>query len=150
MFDRFRVSSRQTTFSEMRQPAAPAAGALQSSPEYLLIRRSWSPNGKHFIRIYDLQRGISTRLTDSGDEHYPLWSRDGKRIIVGPGREILVEPFPGPGRRIQISLGGGAQPRWSHDGRQIFFIQPDRKLIAVSFESASRTGNTMSRPTVVF
>jgi hypothetical protein len=65
-------------------------------------------------------------------------SPDGKWIVyVGPGRGILVEPFPGPGRRIQVSIGAAAQPRWSCDGRQIFFIQPDRKLIAVSFDPRS-------------
>jgi Tol biopolymer transport system component len=42
-------------------------------------------NGKHFIRVYDLKRGISTRVTDGGVEHYPLWSRDGTRIAYRTG-----------------------------------------------------------------
>jgi hypothetical protein len=29
-------------------------------------------NGKHFIRILDLEHGTSTRLTNGGDENYPL------------------------------------------------------------------------------
>jgi hypothetical protein len=41
-------------------------------------------NGKQFIRVYDLKHGTSTRLTD-GDEHYPSWSRDGKRIAYRTG-----------------------------------------------------------------
>ena len=201
---------------------------------FLAVSSDDEHNGKHFIRLLDLQRGTSTRLTDRGDEHYPLWFRDGKRIAYrsggvsnetyqvpadgseppktllkadmragpqdwspdgrllfmtvteqhafpsleiyspsdqkvepfvvdgaeaklspdgkwiaynGPGSEILVERFPGHGGRIQVSAGVGTQPRWSHDGRQIFFIQPDRKLIAVSFESSTGTAGP---PRVLF
>jgi Tol biopolymer transport system component len=75
-------------------------------------------------------------------------SPDGKWIVyVGPGRGILVEPFPGPGRRIQVSTGAAAQPRWSLDGRQIFFIQPDRKLIALSFDPRAGTAGA---PRILF
>ena len=37
-------------------------------------------NGKHFIRVYDLKRGISSRLTEGGNESNPVWSPDGKAI----------------------------------------------------------------------
>src|SRR5450432_2808254 len=47
----------------------------------------------------------------------------------------IFEPFPGPGARIQISRNGGAQGTWSRDGKQIFFIAPDKKLMAVSFDA---------------
>jgi Tol biopolymer transport system component len=61
------------------------------------------------------------------------FSPDGKWIAYSAGG-IVVQAFPGPGAKIQLS-NSGAQPRWSHDGRQIFFIQPDRKLMAVSFDA---------------
>jgi len=180
-------------------------------------------NGRHYLRVYDLERSVSTRLGDELIQETPIWSRDGKRITYptvkdgtyyveeigtdgsGPpkvllkgarmapndwspdghlvfmdfakgrphlavysasdhqvtefsaagaegqfspdgkwiaytgtgghsARDIFVQPFPGPGGRIQISNAGGAQPRWGRDGRHIFFIEPDRKLIAVSFD----------------
>jgi hypothetical protein len=48
---------------------------------------------------------------------------------------------------MPISGPGGAQPRWSRDGRQIFYVAPDRKLMAVSFDPANgRAG----RPRTVF
>jgi hypothetical protein len=75
-------------------------------------------------------------------------SPDGKWVAYnGVGSGILVERFPGHGGRIQVSAGPSAQPRWSHDGRQIFFIQPDRKLAAVSFDP--RTG-TAGAPRFLF
>ena len=204
---------------------------LSPDGRFLVVSSDDEHNGKHFLRIVDLQRGTSTRLTDGGSENYPLWSRDGKRIAYrsesitnecyevpadgsgppkillksagpqdwspdgrllfmtlteknsfpslgiyspndqktepfvddgveaklspdgkwivynGAGGAILLERFPGHGGRIQISTGAGAQPHWSHDGRQIFFIQRDRKMIAVSFEPA--TGKA-SAPRVLF
>jgi serine/threonine-protein kinase len=35
--------------------------------------------------------------------------------------EIYVEPVPGPGGRRQISIDGGAQPRWVRNGREIIY-----------------------------
>jgi Tol biopolymer transport system component len=35
----------------------------------------------------------------------------------------------GPGR--QVTTGGGTQPRWSHDGRVLYYVSPSRELIAI-------------------
>ena len=48
--------------------------------------------------------------------------------------EIYVRPFPpGDGRtgRSLISSGGGLQPRWRGDGKELFYFGPDSKLMAV-------------------
>jgi hypothetical protein len=58
-----------------------------------------------------------------------------------------VQPFPGPGARIQISSGGGSQARWSRDGKQIFYIAPDKKLMAVSFDPQKQS---VGSPRVLF
>jgi serine/threonine protein kinase/Tol biopolymer transport system component len=44
--------------------------------------------------------------------------------------EVFVAPFPGPGGKRQVSMAGGSAPRWSHDGKEIFYIGPDRRLMA--------------------
>jgi serine/threonine protein kinase len=44
--------------------------------------------------------------------------------------EIYVQPFPGPGGKFQISTNGGAQVRWRRDGKEIFFIGLDDRLMA--------------------
>jgi hypothetical protein len=53
------------------------------------------------------------------------------------------------GGRIQISSNGGAQPRWSHDGKRqrLFYIQPDKKLMEVEFDAEK---GTASVPRVLF
>lgn len=44
-----------------------------------------------------------------------------------------MQSFPDRSRsRKQISSRGGAYPRWRRDGRELFYLDPDRKLIAVS------------------
>jgi len=58
--------------------------------------------------------------------------------------EIVVQSFPNPSGKWQVSTQGGTQPRWSADGKELYFIAPDRKLMAAkirtsgsSFEAAS-------------
>jgi serine/threonine protein kinase len=44
--------------------------------------------------------------------------------------EVYVSPFPGPGARVQVSAGGGTQPRWRKDGRELFYLSPESKMMA--------------------
>src|SRR5206468_4361084 len=36
-------------------------------------------------------------------------------------REVYVQPFPGSGAKIRISTQSGYAPRWSHDGKELFY-----------------------------
>jgi serine/threonine protein kinase len=44
--------------------------------------------------------------------------------------EVYVQRFP-KGDKIRISTGGGVQPRWRPDGKELFYIDPDNQLMAV-------------------
>jgi serine/threonine-protein kinase len=61
--------------------------------------------------------------------------------------EIYVSPFPGPGGRIAISTDGGVEPRWSRDGRELFYRRNDR-MMAVTITPGSSL--TVSSPRVLF
>ena len=50
--------------------------------------------------------------------------------------EVYVGRFPGPGRRIQISNHGGLQARWRADGKELFYISMDKKLMAVAIDTS--------------
>jgi serine/threonine protein kinase len=52
--------------------------------------------------------------------------------------ELVVQAFPGPGAHLQISNGGGGQPRWSRDGTRLYYIAPDRKLMMVQFDPSGK------------
>ena len=35
--------------------------------------------------------------------------------------QVVVQPFPGPGARVQLSTSGGSEPVWSRDGARVFY-----------------------------
>jgi len=65
--------------------------------------------------------------------------------------EAYVQPFPGPGQKILVSTHGGAQVRWREDGRELFYIALDGKLMAVPIDlSANGQSLTPGIPVVLF
>jgi hypothetical protein len=69
----------------------------------------------------------------SRDGHWLAYASDeGKRY------EIYVQTFPTPGGKRQISTNGGSFPVWSRDGKELFFIGPDGKIMAADVKSGSK------------
>jgi Tol biopolymer transport system component len=80
------------------------------------------------------------------NEQHATFSPDGRWIAFssdesGP-EEIYVVPRGGPGGKSQVSVGGGRQPRWNPNGRELFYINGDRMMV-VEVE----TGTTFSAKT---
>jgi Tol biopolymer transport system component len=51
--------------------------------------------------------------------------------------EVYIRPFPsGPGK-WKISIGGGELPRWRRDGKELYFLSLDRKLMAAPVKGGS-------------
>ena len=46
--------------------------------------------------------------------------------------EVYVQPMSATGAKWLVSKGGGQQPQWSSDGSQLYYIAPDRKLMAIT------------------
>ncbi|MCL4807557.1 MAG: protein kinase [Thermoanaerobaculia bacterium] len=44
--------------------------------------------------------------------------------------EVYVTPFPGPGRRWQVSTRSGGYPQWRADGREIAYVQGDGQIVS--------------------
>ncbi|HEX4947993.1 MAG TPA: hypothetical protein VFZ34_15080, partial [Blastocatellia bacterium] len=44
--------------------------------------------------------------------------------------EVYVTPFPGLGGKQQVSIAGGRIPRWRGDGKELFYLAADNKLMA--------------------
>jgi Tol biopolymer transport system component len=51
--------------------------------------------------------------------------------------EVYVCPFPATGTKWQISRGGGREPRWRRDGKELFYISADGKMIAVPVKTVN-------------
>jgi serine/threonine protein kinase/Tol biopolymer transport system component len=114
-----------------------------------LIPNDWSADGR-FLVYMNFQHGLpelefldllSHSQTAYGPGAEAQFSPDGKWIaFTGPGSgsdqdtEVYVAPIHGPGRRIQISNHGGAQARWRADGKELFYITKDKKLMAVAMD----------------
>jgi Tol biopolymer transport system component len=77
----------------------------------------------------------------AADETFGQFSPDGRWIAYSSDetsrREVYVQGFA-PDRspatavgKWMISTAGGDKPRWRRDGKEIYYIAPDRKLMAV-------------------
>jgi eukaryotic-like serine/threonine-protein kinase len=109
---------------------------------------SWSPDGRFLL--YDAENPKTGWdlwvLPLSGErkpqpfvqtefrEEFGRFSPDGRWIAYRSnesGRfEVYVVAFPGPGGKWQVSTAGGQFPRWRHDGKEIFYVAADNKLMA--------------------
>jgi serine/threonine protein kinase len=78
---------------------------------------------------------------DPFDVYSPRFSPDGGAVAYvaeEAGRpEVYLRPFPGPGEAWQVSRSGGKAPRWSRDGREIFFVS-EHALMSAAVRSGTR------------
>ncbi|MCU0225424.1 MAG: serine/threonine-protein kinase [Acidobacteria bacterium] len=61
--------------------------------------------------------------------------------------ELYVQPYPGPGPSKLLSSGGGSEPRWSRDGRELFYVSGSRFL---AVDVPARPGAPWGEPRVLF
>jgi len=118
----------------------------------------WSPDGKYIaywpvgsgsgtsdIWIYSLERRTSELLV-GGDSTYShaRFSPEMRWISYvsdDSGRpEVFVQAFDREagvkrGGRWQLSTAGGTQPHWRSDGLEVVYLDPDRRMMAVSIEA---------------
>ncbi len=131
--------------------ATDGSGKLQQlATSDFLIPNDWSTDGSFFVymnfhgsapelELLDLSNHSQTAYGPGSEAQF---SPDGKWIaFTGSGSttedgDVFLCRFPGPGRRIQISNHGGAQPRWRADGRELFYITLDKKLMAVDIDTS--------------
>jgi serine/threonine protein kinase/Tol biopolymer transport system component len=126
---------------------------LKSSLEEAKVPEDWSPDGK--LIVYQNVNLKTKRdlwvLPMSGDlkpfpflltefnEHQAQFSPDGKWIAYtsdeSGAQEVYVQTFPASGRKWRVSTGGGSQPRWRRDGKELFYIAGNRKLMAVGVKT---------------
>ncbi len=82
----------------------------------------------------------------------PSVSPDGRwlaYISQESGRyEVYVEPFRRRGERVRVSAGGGGQPSWRGDGKELFYLSLDGGLMAVNVRDQP-TGLEVGMPTTL-
>jgi serine/threonine protein kinase len=113
---------------------------------------NWAPKSKGAIWILPLASGSEPKpLLQSSAFNYlqPQFSRDGYFVAYTSdesGRpEIYVQPFPTSGEKSQISLNGGIYPIWRHDGKELFYVTPDGKLMSADIQVSPKFQSSVPR-----
>ena len=150
-------ASNRSGLYDLYSKSATGAGSeelLLSTPQNISAS-DWSPDGRfllfrsvdpvtsHDLWALPLQGNgqpfpvVRTRFVEA----FGQFSPDGKWLAYQSnesGRpEVYAQPFPGPGQKVKISVNGGAQMRWRRDGRELFYLGRDRRLMAVPIRAAA-------------
>ena len=113
----------------------------------------WSADGRYLLFVAGSRNiarsDIWVRPFDAKDKAFafaeqpyvetqPRLSPDGHWIAHTTNEtgtlEVYVSAFPGSGRKQRVSAHGGQWPRWSRNGRELFFIAGDRSLMSAAID----------------
>ena len=119
------------------------------------MANAWSPNGQFVLYFNRDGRQPSSEIwavpIDGTRTPFPVvktagvaasaeFSPDGSWIAFQSNEsgsfEIYAQPFPS-GDKVQITTAGGVQPRWRPDSKELFYLGPDNRLMAVSVDFAT-------------
>jgi Tol biopolymer transport system component len=113
---------------------------------------SWSPDGRYVLYVTNNERtsnDIWVLLRDgtglpypylhtAASENWASFSPDGRWVAFSAtdsGQpEVYVAPFPAASRRWRISADGGSQARWRRDGKEIYYVAPNRMLMSAQID----------------
>ena len=125
------------------------------APGGSVISSDWSRDGKWivFTRTQSTTAGFDIWVWAGGDAKPQLAVRTALNAMHGrlsPNgqwlayasdesgeMQVYVQPFPATGEKRQISPVGGSEPRWRHDGNELFYIASDDKLMSVAIPGAN-------------
>jgi serine/threonine protein kinase/Tol biopolymer transport system component len=115
-----------------------------------LVCSDWSPDGRYVIGSVPQQttgddlwlipldgdKKPFKFLGPPSDQLHANFSPDGHFVAYTSnesGRfQVYVQTFPLSDRKWQVSTDGGYEPRWRADGREIYYLSEDRKLMTVA------------------
>jgi eukaryotic-like serine/threonine-protein kinase len=133
---------RERVVAERSVPRLALGGGLVSP-------NSWAPNGEYVVTKIDGarqepsylallkigERTLSRMLPSKGNQTNGQISPDGKWLAYATddsgGWNVFVTTFPGAVGKWQVSVGGGTEPRWRGDGKEIFYLDTKGMLVAV-------------------
>ncbi len=128
---------------------------LLKGDQNLLLTSDWSSDGKFIVyRKAHEKTGLDIEilplngihqpqnyLATPFEESYGKVSPDGRWLAYqadDSGRlEIDVQSFPVPGQKVTVSQGGGMLARWRRNGKELYYVAADGKLMAVPVETGA-------------
>jgi Tol biopolymer transport system component len=131
--------------SEERQILPPEKGISRSprsysvDGRYLAFVQSTSGGAPWDLAVLPLSGGGKPMVYAASqfDESGAAVSPDGRWIAYVTNEtsmsQVVVQPFPTPGGgKWQVSMNGGAYPRWRRDGRELYYVASNGDLVAVA------------------
>jgi Tol biopolymer transport system component len=118
---------------------------------------TWSPDGRHLLYVRVSGTAFNTDVwrvpVGDGGEPTPVLqgqaveseaklSPDGRWLayqqtdLAGTPGGIYAQPYPATGGVFQVSAGGAYQPVWSRDGRELFYVGIDGRLMAARVDTS--------------
>jgi serine/threonine protein kinase/Tol biopolymer transport system component len=98
-----------------------------------------------------LEAGKPYRFVQTSfDEGDPAFSPDGRWIAYHSSEsgqaQIYVQSFPSGGNKSRISAGGGTEPVWRGDGKELFFLAPDGTMMAARIDTVKGFNASVPQP----
>jgi serine/threonine protein kinase len=134
-----RVASGATPMSTLHDETGPSVALvpLDESNDGKLVVFTRANSGVRSLYVLSKTDGkVVPYLQDGFDHPQASLSRDGRWLAYTTNEsstyEVVVQPFPDPSKgKWPISTGGGANPRWRRDGRELFYVNTAAQLVAV-------------------
>jgi serine/threonine protein kinase/Tol biopolymer transport system component len=145
------VGGDERLLYQSKEAAQPTSWSPEGSQ---LVFQTLSPDTKWELWILNTKNGEARPLLHGvANEKAGQVSPDGRWILYTSdesGRsEVYATRFPDATGRWQVSTDGGSQPRWRADGREVFYLSPDRRIFAALVEA--KDGNfVVGRPQALF
>jgi serine/threonine-protein kinase len=123
---------------------APVDEALISRDGKWVVYRQGSGTGRHLAALQIGADSVGRTLLpgSKAQEYSPTLSPDGRWLAYASdesGRdEVYIRPFPDvESAKYPVSRNGGAEPLWSHSGRELFFRTPGADFVAASIAAGA-------------
>jgi serine/threonine protein kinase len=106
---------------------------------FLMVHESDPKNGADLWALSmtsNDRKRVDIAQSSAAEERNGQFSPDGRWVAYETNEsgvfQIVVQPFPVPSGKRQVSIAGGSYPRWRADGKELYFIAPDNKLMAAT------------------